>query len=153
MKTFKNRCVLKNYVIVLRSIFNTTYKEKKQVEIYMWALYQELVLFLQRRNCFQYVPDNAIEGDILFWTTSYVWCSIQMFFGKTYALTIHKGHIIWIVNTGRSINYNCILLNFIYFVTLWSIILPVVLLLPANTSLVILKLLFICLNQILILFD
>ena len=27
--------------------------------------------FLLCRNCFRYVPDNEIEGDILGWTTSY----------------------------------------------------------------------------------
>ena len=27
--TFENRCVLKNYLIVLRPIFDTTYKERK----------------------------------------------------------------------------------------------------------------------------
>ena len=50
--TFENRCVLKIYVIVLRPIFNTNYKEEIQVEIYMKALHHELVLFQQSRNCF-----------------------------------------------------------------------------------------------------
>ena len=36
----------------------------------MWALHHELVLFLQSRNCFWYVPDNDIEGDILGWNLS-----------------------------------------------------------------------------------
>ena len=61
---------IKKYLIVLIPIFDTMYKGKKQVKIYMWALHQELVLFLQIMNCFRYVPDNDIEGDILGWTTS-----------------------------------------------------------------------------------
>ena len=36
----------------MRPIFSTTYKGKKQVEIYMLALHHELVLFQQSRNCF-----------------------------------------------------------------------------------------------------
>ena len=68
--TFENRCVLKNYLIVLRPIFDTTYKGKKQVKIYMWALHHELVLFQKSRNCFRYVLENDIEGGILGWTTS-----------------------------------------------------------------------------------
>ena len=70
MITTLKRCVLKICVIVLRPIFDTTCKGKTQVEIYMWYLHHELVLFLQSRNCFCYVPDNEIEGDILGWTTS-----------------------------------------------------------------------------------
>ena len=69
--TFENICVLKFYVIVLIPIFNTAQKGKKQVKIYMWYLHHELVLLQQSRNCFCYVPDNDIEGDILGWTTSY----------------------------------------------------------------------------------
>ena len=48
---WKQMCI-KKYLIVLRPIFDTTYKGKKQVEIYMWALHHELVLFLQSRNFF-----------------------------------------------------------------------------------------------------
>ena len=58
----KNRCVLKKYIIVPRPIFNTTYKGKRQVEICMWALHHELVLFLQSRNWFCYVAENETEG-------------------------------------------------------------------------------------------
>ena len=43
---------------------------EKNVKKYMWALYHELFLFLQSSNCFCYVPDNDIKGDILVWTTS-----------------------------------------------------------------------------------
>ena len=68
--TFENRFVLNIYVIVLRPILDTMYKGKKQAEIYMRAPHPELVLFQQSRNCFCYVPDNEIEGDILGWTTS-----------------------------------------------------------------------------------
>ena len=49
----------------MRPIFNTTYKGRKQVEKYMWALHHKLVLFLQSRNYFRYEPDSKIEGDIL----------------------------------------------------------------------------------------
>ena len=45
IRTFENRCILKNYVIVLIPIFDNTYKGEIQVEIYMWALHHELVLF------------------------------------------------------------------------------------------------------------
>ena len=68
--TFENRCVLKKYLIVLRPIFDTTYKGKKQVKIYMWALHHKLVIFQQSRNCFCCVPENEIEGGILGCTTS-----------------------------------------------------------------------------------
>ena len=58
----------------MRPIFNTTYKgKKKQVKIYMLALNHELVLFQKSRNYFRYVPDNEIKGDILRWTTSYIY--------------------------------------------------------------------------------
>ena len=70
--TFENRCLLKIYIIVMRPIFNTTHKGKKQVKVYMWALHHELVLFQQSRNCFCYVPENETEGDILGCTTSIV---------------------------------------------------------------------------------
>ena len=42
---------------------------KKQVEKYIWAIYQKLVLFLQGR-IFLCVPENDIERDILGWTLS-----------------------------------------------------------------------------------
>ena len=58
---------IKNYVILVRHIFDTTYKGEIQVEIYMWYLLHELVLFQKSRNCFCYVPDNETEGDILGW--------------------------------------------------------------------------------------
>ena len=57
------------YLVVLRKLFNPTYKQKKQVKKYIWDLYQRLVLFLQIRNYFCYVPGNDIEGEILVWTT------------------------------------------------------------------------------------
>ena len=65
--TFENRCVLKCCVIVLRPIFNTTYKGDIKVEIYMRALYHELVLFQQSRNFFRYVPENETKEEILGW--------------------------------------------------------------------------------------
>ena len=40
-----------------------------KVKIYMWNLHHELVLFLQSRKFFHYVPENDIKGDILGWTT------------------------------------------------------------------------------------
>ena len=70
IRTFESRCVLKNDIIVLRPIFDITYKGKKQVEIYMWALHPEFFLFQQSRNCICYVPENEIKGGILGWTTS-----------------------------------------------------------------------------------
>ena len=36
----------------------------------MWDLHHELVLFLQRRTCFCYVPENEIKREILVFTTS-----------------------------------------------------------------------------------
>ena len=44
----------------------------KQVKTYMWVIYHELVLFLQSRNYFHYVPENEIKEDILGWTISLV---------------------------------------------------------------------------------
>ena len=67
---FESRCVLTIYVIVMRLIFDTTYTGEIQVEIYTRALHRELVLFQQSRNCFRYVPDNYIKGDILACTSS-----------------------------------------------------------------------------------
>ena len=41
----------------------------KQVKIYMWYLHHKLVIFQQSRNCFCYLTENEIKGDILGWTT------------------------------------------------------------------------------------
>ena len=68
---WKKMCIKNIYIIVLRHIFYTTYKGKNQAKKYMWDLHHKLVLFLQSRNCFCYIPDNEIEGGILGWTTSY----------------------------------------------------------------------------------
>ena len=68
--TFENKCVFKNYVVVLRPIFDTTYKEEIQVKIYMRAIHHELVLFQQSRIFFCYVPQNDIDKDILGWNLS-----------------------------------------------------------------------------------
>ena len=64
---WKQMCI-KTYLIVLKPIFDTMHKGKKQVKKYIWVLYHELVIFLQSRNCLCYVPDNDIKGDILGWT-------------------------------------------------------------------------------------
>ena len=68
---WKQMCI-KKYVIVLIPIFDTTYKGEIQVEIYMWALHYELVLFQKSSNYFCYVPDNKIERYILGWNPSLV---------------------------------------------------------------------------------
>ena len=68
--TFEKIYVLKTYLILLRTIFGTTHKGGKEVKKYIQVLYHELVLFLKSRNCFCYVPDNDIEGNILGWTPS-----------------------------------------------------------------------------------
>ena len=60
IKTFENRCVLKNYVILLIPIFDTMHKGEIQVKIYMGALHHKLVLFQKSRNYFICVPDNEI---------------------------------------------------------------------------------------------
>ena len=49
---WKHMCI-KTYLIVMIPIFDPTYKEMKQVEIYIRALYHELVLLLKSRNYFQ----------------------------------------------------------------------------------------------------
>ena len=36
----------------------------------MWYLHHKLFLFLQSMDCFRYVPENEIGGEILGWTTS-----------------------------------------------------------------------------------
>ena len=48
---WKHICI-KIYVIVLISIFDTTYKRVKQIKIYMWDLHHELVLFQKSRDFF-----------------------------------------------------------------------------------------------------
>ena len=53
-------------------ILDKTYKQKKQIENYIFALYQKLVIFLKSRNCFRYVPDNDIEGGVFGLTLSIV---------------------------------------------------------------------------------
>ena len=75
--TFEKRCVLNIYVIVLRPIFNTTYKGEIQVKVYMIYLHQELVLFQESRTCFRYVPDNDTEEDTLVWNPLYTMCSVS----------------------------------------------------------------------------
>ena len=57
----KKICVLKIYVIVLRTIFDTTYP-KKLVEIYIWALHHKLVLFLQSRIFFNMYQRTISKG-------------------------------------------------------------------------------------------
>ena len=57
-------------VIVLRPIFDNTYKGEIQVKIYMGYLHHELVLFQKGRNYFLYEPDNETEWDILGWNPS-----------------------------------------------------------------------------------
>ena len=39
--------------------------QRKTGKKYIWFLYHKLVLFLQISNCFCYVPDNYIKGEIL----------------------------------------------------------------------------------------
>ena len=60
--TFENRWVLNIYVIVLRHIFDTMYKGKQQVEIYMWALHHELVLFIKSRDFFAMYQRMKLKG-------------------------------------------------------------------------------------------
>ena len=61
---------IKIYIIVLKPIFDTTYKGEIQFKIYTWALHHELVLFQQSTNCFRYVPENETKEDILVWNPS-----------------------------------------------------------------------------------
>ena len=63
---------IKTYPTVMGPILDPMHKQKKQIENYIFALYQKLVQFLKSRNCFRYVPDNDIEGDIFGWTPSSV---------------------------------------------------------------------------------
>ena len=69
-KKIKYRCVSNIDIIVYITVFNIKHKRKKKVEKYIWDLYHELVLFLNKINKFQYIPENKIEGNILGWTTS-----------------------------------------------------------------------------------
>ena len=48
------------------------YKQKKHVKKYIWALNHEFFISLKSRNCFRYVLDNKIKGEILGWTLSTV---------------------------------------------------------------------------------
>ena len=68
-KIWKQMCI-RNLCYITQTYLQYNVQREKQVEIYMWALHHELVLFQQSRNCFCYVPDNEIKGDILVWTTS-----------------------------------------------------------------------------------
>ena len=47
----------------MRPIFAPTYKQKKQVEKYIRALYHELVLFLQSRNFFAMYQIMRSKGE------------------------------------------------------------------------------------------
>ena len=91
--TYEHKCVLKIYIIVLRPIFDTTYKGEIQVKIYMWALHHELFLFQQSRNCFCYEPDNEIEEDILGWNPSiYVFFVLSRYtLAEVYKLLLYSG--------------------------------------------------------------
>ena len=88
--TFENRCVLKFCVIVLRPIYDTTHKGKKQVKIYVWDLHHELVLFLQSRNFFAVYQRMILKG------TS--WAGPRLPWNKLYVdliftyVTRKKGH-------------------------------------------------------------
>ena len=64
---WKNMCVKKN-LIVLRPIFNTTYKGKNQVEKYMWLYFTNWSYSYKVGSPPRSVPDNDIIGDILGWT-------------------------------------------------------------------------------------
>ena len=55
----------------------------------MCTLHHKLVLFQQSGNCFCYVPENDIEGDILGWTTS---------MGGPHPTTFNKIPVWWNVN-------------------------------------------------------
>ena len=48
ISNFENICVLRTYLILLRPIFDTRYKGGNEVKKCMWALYHELVLFLEK---------------------------------------------------------------------------------------------------------
>ena len=61
---------IKNYVILMRPIFDTMYNGEIKVEIYMRALHHELVLFQKSMICFCYVTDNETKEDILGWNPS-----------------------------------------------------------------------------------
>ena len=67
---WKQMCIIKLCYSTETYILYTV-QRRKQVEIYMWYLHHELILFLQSMNCFSCVPDNEIEGDILGWNMSY----------------------------------------------------------------------------------
>ena len=57
---FENRRVLKKYLILLRPIFDTTYKRKKRQNIHVSST-----------SRIGPIPtDNETKGDILGWTTS-----------------------------------------------------------------------------------
>ena len=88
MTTFENRWVSKIYLIVLIPVFDTTYKKINRPKN-TWAINQELVLFLQSRNCFCYVPEIDIEGDILGWNpfniTDRKWRQTKLMREKTFS--------------------------------------------------------------------
>ena len=73
-KIWKQMCIKKSFYST-DTYLRYRIRRGKTGEKYMWDLHHELVIFLQSRNCFRYVPDNEIKGDILGWTTSYINCN------------------------------------------------------------------------------
>ena len=58
---WKQICI-KKYLLLLRPIFDTTYKGGKQVEKYMWAIHHKLVLLVQSRNFFAMYHRMRLKG-------------------------------------------------------------------------------------------
>ena len=60
---------IKKYLIVLRPIFDTTYKRKKCQNIHASST-SRIDPILKKWNFFRYERENEIKGEILVWTTS-----------------------------------------------------------------------------------
>ena len=58
------------YLIVLLPNYKRTYNQIDLIKKQIRALYRELVLFLQSKKIFCYIPENESEQNILGWNKS-----------------------------------------------------------------------------------
>ena len=66
---WKQICI-ENVSYITHTYLRSNEQRKETCQKYIWALYHELVLFLQSRNYFCYVTENYTKGGISVWTPS-----------------------------------------------------------------------------------
>ena len=69
IKIILKRCESDMYPILLLPNYKRTYDQIDQIEKLIRALYRELVLFLQSKKSFFYIPDNESKQPVLEWNT------------------------------------------------------------------------------------